>query len=133
MRKIYKTSLPKELLELSSDIQREKQSNEKYLEEVNKKLSEVEEINDIERTSYELQQEEEAIISYKELMEKKDSIKTIDEEEAVISIEELMNRANNNQEEVVKEKKEEQKLYNINELEENDNFIQELKKFRDDL
>ena len=39
-------------------------------------------------------------------MEKKDSIQTIDEEEAVISIEELMNRANK-KEEVVEEHKEE--------------------------
>ena len=47
-------------------------TSEKYLEEVSKKLAEAEIPNDIERTNYELQQEEDAIISYKELMEKKD-------------------------------------------------------------
>lgn len=83
---------------------------------------------DIERTSYEIEQEENAIISYKELMEKKDSIQTIDEEEAVISIEELLNRTNNK-----KETQEENKLYNITEEEENDSFINELKQFRKDL
>ena len=61
-------------------------------------------------------------------MEKKDSIQTIDEEDAIISIEELMNKAN-----AKEEVKEEQKLYNISESEENDNFINELKQFRNDL
>ena len=104
-------------------------TSEKYLEEVSKKLAEAEIPNDIERTNYELQQEEDAIISYKELMEKKDSIQTIDEEEAIISIEELMNRTNNKSSEQI----EETKLYNLGEEEANDNFIKELKQFRNDL
>lgn len=99
-----------------------KTEKEKYLEEVSKKLSEAQELDGINRTEYELKQEEEAIISYEELMQKKDSIKMIDEEEAVISIEELMQRNN---------KKE--KLYNLTEEEENDTFIKELKNFRSDL
>ena len=86
--------------------------------------------DEIERTDYELEQEENAIISYKELMEKKDSIQTIDEEEAIISIEELMNR-NNHQKEL--DQPEETKLYNITEEEANDNFLNELKQFRKDL
>lgn len=106
-----------------------KSSSEKYLEEVSKKLAEAEIPDEIERTNYELKQEEDAIISYKELMEKKDTIQTVDEEEAVISIEELMNRNNQNQEIT----KEEAKLYNLSEEEENDNFIKELKQFRNDL
>lgn len=105
-----------------------KSSSEKYLEEVSKKLAEAEITDEIERTNYELEQEENAIISYKELMEKKDSIQTIDEEEAIISIEELMNRNNQQQ-----ENKENNKLYNLSEEEENDNFIKELKQFRNDL
>lgn len=106
----------------------DKSSSEIYLEEVSKKLSEAEITDEIDRTEYELEQEENAIISYKELMEKKDSIQTIDEEEAIISIEELMNRNAKQQ-----EQKESQKLYNINEEEETDEFINELKKFRSDL
>lgn len=102
-----------------------KTSSEKYLEEVSKKLAEAEVKDEIERTNYELEQEENAIISYKELMEKKDSIQTIDEEDAIISIEELMNHHNQN--------KENDKLYKLNEEEENDNFIKELKQFRNDL
>lgn len=103
--------------------------SEKYLEEVSKKLSNAEIPSEIERTIYEIKQEEDAIISYKELMEKKDSIQTIDEEDAIISIEELMNK--NLQK--VDESKEESKLYNINEEEANENFIKELKQFRNDL
>ena len=106
-----------------------KSSSEKYLEEVSKKLAEAEIPDEIERTNYELKQEEDAIISYKELMEKKDTIQTVDEEEAVISIEELMNRNNQKQE----LQKEEAKLYNLSEEEENDKFIKELKQFRNDL
>lgn len=83
---------------------------------------------DIERTQYEIEQEENAIISYKELMEKKDSIQTIDEEDAIISIEELLNKKN-----VSQEIKEENKLYNLTEEEENESFINELKQFRKDL
>lgn len=108
---------------------KEKKSSEKYLEEVSRKLAEAEVPDEIERTNYEIKQEEDAIISYKELMEKKDTIQTIDEEEAVISIEELMNRENKKQEEPHIETK----LYNLGEEEENDNFIKELKQFRNDL
>ena len=92
-----------------------------YLEELSKKLSNATN-NDVSRTEYELKQEEDAIISYQELIEKKDSIKTIDEEEAVISIDEL-----------VAKKKEQEKLYNLTKEEENDDFIKELKHFRSDL
>lgn len=106
----------------------EKNDSEKYLEEVSRKLSEAEVPDEVERTDYELQQEEDAIISYKELMEKKDTIQTIDEEEAVISIEELMNRDKQSKEEI-----EDNKLYNLSEEEANDNFIKELKQFRNDL
>ena len=100
----------------------EKEDNKAYLEEVSRKLSEAEVPDEIERTEYEKQQEEDAIISYKELMEKKDSIQTVDEEDAVISIDELIQR-----------KKEEEKIYNITEEEATDDFISELKKFREDL
>lgn len=55
-------------------------------------------------------------------MKKKDSIKIVDEEEAVISIDELMNLKNK-----------QEKLYNLTEDEENDQFIKELKNFRKDL
>lgn len=95
---------------------------EKYLEEVSQKLANAKELNDINRTEYELKQEEDAIISYEELMKKKDSIKIVDEEEAVISIDELMNLKNK-----------QEKLYNLTEDEENDQFIKELKNFRKDL
>ena len=105
-------------------------SNNMYLEEVSRKLAEAEIPDEIERTNYELKQEEDAIISFKELMEKKDSIQTIDEEDAVISIEELMNRNNQKTEAQLEE---ERKLYNLTEEEENDNFIKELKQFRNDL
>ena len=78
--------------------------------------------HDIERITETVKQEEDAIISYEELMQKKDSIKTIDEEDAIISIEELRKR-----------KQEEDKLYNITKDEEDDEFINELKHFRSDL
>lgn len=113
----------------NQDERKEKKSSEKYLEEVSRKLAEAEVPDEIERTNYEIKQEEDAIISYKELMEKKDTIQTIDEEEAVISIEELMNRENKKQEEPHIETK----LYNLGEEEENDSFIKELKQFRNDL
>ena len=122
----------RELLNVPSVNKKEtniKSTSEKYLEEVSRKLAEAEIPDEIERTDYELEQEENAIISYTELMEKKDSIQTIDEEEAIISIEELMNR-NNNQKEL---EQEETKLYNITEEEANDNFLEELKQFRNDL
>lgn len=93
-----------------------------YLEELSKKLSNATASNDINRTEYELKQEEDAIISYQELLQKKDSIKTIDEEEAIISIDELRSKKAN-----------EEKIYNLTKEEENDDFIKELKHFRSDL
>ena len=108
--------------ELHKALNEETSNQQKYLEEVSQKLSEATDLNDIDRTAYELQQEEEAIISYQELMNKKDQIKIVDEEDAVISIEELINR-----------KKQEEKLYNITKEEENNTFIDELKQFRQDL
>lgn len=121
-RKEIPTRVTEEKNESRTPIQQKKESNKDYLEEVSKKLSEATQPDDIDRTEYELKQEEEAIISYEELMQKKDSIKMIDEEEAVISIEELMQR-----------KKQEEKLYNITEQENNDDFLKELKNFRNDL
>ena len=91
-----------------------------YLEELSKNNSKLKE--EIERTEYELKQEEDAIISYEELMKKKDNIKTIEEEDAIISINELL-----------KKKAVEEKLYNINNDEDDDKFIDELKNFRSDL
>ncbi len=99
-------------------VKKSNEENKEYLKEVSQKLNDA--INDIERTEYEIKQEEEAIISYEELMKKKDTIKTIDEEEAIISIDELY-------------KKEKNKLYGITEEEANDKFIDELKNFREDL
>ena len=128
--------LPEIEEQITTNYVSEEDVNKKETIEIEIKNSQVEEVteeeqnngNDIQRTSYEIEQEENAIISYKELMEKKDSIQTIDEEEAIISIEELLNKANSN-----KETKEESKLYNITEEEENDSFINELKQFRKDL
>ena len=106
----------------AEQIETMNKANGEYLEEVSKKLSDANNNTDIIRTEYELKQEEDAIISYEELMRKKDSINIVSEEDAVISIEELMNR-----------KKKEEQLYNITEKEGNDNFIDELKHFRSDL
>ena len=95
---------------------------EKYLKEVSEKLSQAAESEGIDRTEYEIKQEEDAIISYEELMKKKDSLQIVDEEEAVISIEELLSQ-----------KKYKDKLYNLTNEEENDEFLNELKEFRKDL
>ena len=110
-------NLPKD-----NKIQKDDTNKDSYLKEVSEKLSKATEKNNITRTEYELKQEEEAIISYEELMKKKDSIQIIDEEEAIISIEELMTK-----------NKQPEKLYNLTEEEANDNFINELKKLRKDL
>ena len=93
-----------------------------YLEELSKKMASSTNESDINRTSYELKQEEDAIISYEELMRKKDNIKTIDEEDAVISIQEL-----------IEKKQQEEKLYNLTPEAEDSKFINELKNFRSDL
>jgi len=120
---------PEEKIEIPEIREPEEPSIEELTKESTKFQEETENDNfDIERTRYEIEQEENAIISYKELMEKKDSIQTIDEEDAVISIEELLNKTNQKD-----ESKEETKLYNISETEENDSFINELKQFRKDL
>ena len=55
-------------------------------------------------------------------MKKKDSLQIVDEEEAVISIEELLSQ-----------KKYKDKLYNLTNEEENDEFLNELTEFRKDL
>lgn len=112
-------------------LPKEETKNTDYLNEVSKKLADATQSDGPDRTAYELKQEEEAIISYEELMQKKDQIKIVDEEDAVISIEELMNKqkAEKEQEEV----KVEEKLYNLTDSENNDNFINELKNFRHDL
>ena len=107
--------------QISEELSKSKNNNT-YLKEVSQKLNEATNLNDIKRTAYEIKQEEDAIISYQELMAKKDSIHIADEEEAVISIEELMNR-----------KKSEEKMYNITKEEDNSSFIDELKHFRHDL
>ena len=119
----YKVESYLEQIEIEEPPVQEKENiKDNYLEEVSKKLAESDKIDDIDRTEYELKQEEEAIISYEELMQKKDTIKIIDEEEAIISIEELLRK-----------KEQEDKLYNLTEEEENDKFINELKSFRNDL
>lgn len=106
--------------ELRKDETKEdKQKN--YLEKISKALEESQNNNTLKRTEYEMQQEEDAIISYEELMKKKDSIKIADEEEAIISIEELVKRQQS------------EKIYNLTEEEENENFIRELKDFRNNL
>ena len=103
------------------DIQNAEIKRNNYLQELSKKLEETSK-NDIERTAYEIKQEEDAIISYDELMKKKDTLKIEDEEDAIISIEELRNK-----------KREQERIYNITKDEENDEFISELKDFRSDL
>ena len=107
---------------INETIKEESTKTNDYLNEVSKKLSEAKETDEIKRTEYEIKQEEEAIISYDELMQKKDQIKMIDDEDAVISINELYNR--NNQKE---------RIYNITKEEEDNKFISELKDFRSDL
>lgn len=108
---------------LDENSQSQSTSNKStYLEEVSSKLANSQNLDYVDRTEYELKQEEEAIISYEELMQKKDQIKMIDEEEAVISIEELLQK-----------QKRDEKLYQLTDEEENDKFIRELKDFRNDL
>lgn len=107
--------------EKTEEVLKEKNNNNRnYINDVSQKLAEATK-NDIERTEYEIKEEADAIISYDELMQKKDTIKTIDEEAAVISIDELMKKG------------QDEKIYNLTEKEENDMFIDELKHFRKDL
>ncbi len=103
-----------------ADTYREPVRRGNYLDELSKKLGNTD--DDINRTAYEIKQEEDAIISYQELMKRKDSIQTVDEEDAVISIDELIQR-----------KKEQERIYNITKEEEDNTFIKELKDFRSDL
>ncbi len=112
------TQIAKDSTRYQTSVYSDNYKKGNYLEELSKKMSQ----SNIDRTSYELKQEEDAIISYQELMQKKDRIHIIDEEDAVISIEELKQR-----------KLEEDKLYNLTEKEPNDDFINELKNFRSDL
>ena len=116
----YINPIKKDTTLVTNNETRTPSNKSSYLEDLSKKLNEVKNDSDIRRTSYELRQEEEAIISFKELMEKKDKIQIIDEEEAIISIEELI-------------KHEKEKLYKITPDEEDEEFVNELKKFRNDL
>lgn len=93
--------------------------NDNYLENVYSSLSNATVPDKIALTDYEKRQEENAVISYSELLKKKDSINFDHEEDAVISYSELLNKEN--------------KLYNIREEEEDKEFLSELKKFRRDL
>lgn len=121
INKLYENNNTK--IDITPSLKEEKkEGNTEYLKELSQKLSEAKNIDGIERTEYEIKQEEEAIISYEELMQKKDSIQMIDEEEAIISIDELYER-----------NKQKDKLYNITKDEDNDEFISELKHFRSDL
>ena len=94
-------------------------NNKEYIQDVSEKLSKATIPDKIELTDYEKEQEENAIISYEELMKKKDEIVFIDEEDAVISYEELINRK--------------EKIYNITKENNDTNFINELKNLRKDL
>ena len=93
--KDIKKELPK-LEENSSNM-----SNQEFIEEISKRLSEDIEPQTIELTDYEKRQEEEAIISYKELLKVKDRLyKITDDEEIDTFIDELKEfRTNLNEEE----------------------------------
>ena len=93
--KEIKKELPK-LKENSSNM-----SNQEFIEEISKRLSEEVEPQTIELTDYEKRQEEEAIISYKELLKVKDRLyKITDDEEIDTFIDELKEfRTNLNEEE----------------------------------
>ena len=93
--KDIKKELPK-LKENSSNM-----SNQEFIEEISKRLSEEVEPQTIELTDYEKRQEEEAIISYKELLKVKDRLyKITDDEEIDTFIDELKEfRTNLNEEE----------------------------------
>ncbi len=93
--KEIKKELPK-LEENSSSM-----SNQEFIEEISKRLAEEVEPQTIELTDYEKRQEEEAIISYKELLKEKDRLyKITDDEEIDTFIDELKEfRTNLNEEE----------------------------------
>ena len=92
--KEIKKELPK-LEENSSSM-----SNQEFIEEISKRLAEEVEPQTIELTDYEKRQEEEAIISYKELLKVKDRLyKITDDEEIDTFIDELKEfRTNLNEE-----------------------------------
>jgi hypothetical protein len=76
----------------SKDYESSSSSTISYMEKVSKRLEEATDNNPIELTDYEKKQEEEAIISYKELIENKDKIYNISDDEADIEfITELKN------------------------------------------
>ena len=106
-----------DIKEYENDINTGDKDN--YLENVYNNLEKAVVPDKIELTDYEKKQEEEAVISYQELIRKKDNINVEDNEEAIISYNELINTKN--------------KLYNITKEEENQEFLSELKKFRNDL
>ena len=93
--KEIKKEIPK-LEENSSNM-----SNQEFIEEISKRLAEEVEPQTIELTDYEKRQEEEAIISYKELLKVKDRLyKITDDEEIDTFIDELKEfRTNLNEEE----------------------------------
>ena len=93
--KEIKKEIPK-LEENSSNM-----SNQEFIEEISKRLAEEVEPQTIELTDYEKRQEEEAIISYKELLKEKDRLyKITDDEEIDTFIDELKEfRTNLNEEE----------------------------------
>lgn len=93
--KDIKKELPK-LEDNSSNM-----SNQEFIEEISKRLAEEVEPQTIELTDYEKRQEEEAIISYKELLKEKDRLyKITDDEEIDTFIDELKEfRTNLNEEE----------------------------------
>lgn len=93
--KEIKKEIPK-LEENSSNM-----SNQEFIEEISKRLAEEVEPQTIELTDYERRQEEEAIISYKELLKEKDRLyKITDDEEIDTFIDELKEfRTNLNEEE----------------------------------
>lgn len=95
------------------------ETKDSYLENVYNSLSEATVPDKVELTEYEKRQEEDAVISYQELLRKKDTIDYDREEDAVISYGELVSRNS--------------RLYNIREEEEDKEFLSELKKFRKDL
>lgn len=90
-----------------------------YLEDVYSSLSEATVPDKVELTEYERKQEEDAVISYQELLKKRDTINYDKEEDVVISYGELLNRNS--------------RLYNITEEEKDKEFLSELKEFRKDL
>lgn len=93
--------------------------NDRYLEDVYSSLEKASVPDKIELTDYEKRQEEDAVISYQELIKKKDTIDYSYEEDVPISYGELLGRSD--------------KLYNIREEEQDQEFLSELKKFRRDL